>query len=138
MIQSIAKTAFVVGAIAIGTSAYAGNKDRSGQAGASELLINPWGLTTGVFGANTASVKGVEAMKGNIAGLAFTERMDFGVAYNAYLRGSNINIYNIAGAIRVGNAGVLGVNVQSVDYGEINITDYNNPTGGIGTYKPAF
>jgi hypothetical protein len=64
--------------------------------------------------------------------------MDFGVAYNAYLRGSNINIYNIAGAIRVGNAGVLGVNVQSVDYGEINITDYNNPTGGIGTYKPAF
>ena len=27
--------------------AFAGNKDRSGQAGASELLINPWAATSG-------------------------------------------------------------------------------------------
>jgi hypothetical protein len=139
MIQTIAKTAIAIASIAIGTTAYAGNKDRSGQAGASELLINPWGATTGVFGANTATVKGLEAMKGNIAGLAYTEKMDIGVSYNSYLRGSNINIYNLGLAVRLGNAGTIGVNAMSVDYGTIQITDYNNPIGGaIGSYKPSF
>ena len=37
-------------AIAVSYSAMAGNKDRSGQAGAPEMMINPWARTTGVFG----------------------------------------------------------------------------------------
>lgn len=139
MIQSIAKTAIAAACVALSaTAAYAGNKDRSGQAGATELLINPWAMSTGVFGANTATVAGIEAMKGNIAGLAFTERMDIGLSHNTYLRGTNINILNAAFGIRLGNAGVAGFNIQSVDYGEITITDENNPQGGIGTYRPSF
>jgi hypothetical protein len=35
---------------------WAGNKDRAGEAGASELLINPWARSSGWGGANTASV----------------------------------------------------------------------------------
>lgn len=138
MIQSIAKTVLAGALAVLGTSAFAGNKDRSGQAGATELLVNPWAATTGVFGANSANVMGVEAMKTNIAGLAFVEKTDFGISYNAYLKGSGINIYNVAFAQRVGNAGVVGLNVQSVDYGEITTIDDQHPTGGIGSYKPAF
>lgn len=138
MIQSIAKT-ILAGALTIAaTSAFAGNKDRSGQAGATELLVNPWAATTGMFGANTSNVMGLEAMKTNIAGLAFVDRTDFGVSYSAYLRGSNINIYNLGFAQRLGSAGVVGLNIQSMDYGDITITDDKNPQGGIGSYKPAF
>jgi hypothetical protein len=138
MIQSIAKIAVAVACVAISSTAFAGNKDRSGQAGAPELLINPWAASTGTFGANTASIGGVEAMKGNIAGLAFTEKFDIAVSHNTYLKGSNISILNGAVGIKLGNAGVVGVNIQSVNYGEITITDVNHPTGGVGSYKPSF
>ena len=37
-------------------SSYAGNEQRAGQAGASELLINPWARTSGWAGANVAGV----------------------------------------------------------------------------------
>ena len=50
---------------------YAGNKDRAGQAGASELLINPWTRTSGWGGANMAKLSGAEALWGNVAGAAY-------------------------------------------------------------------
>jgi hypothetical protein len=139
MIPSIAKKVLAAAILAaIGVPAHAGNKDRSGQSGAPELLINPWGASTGVFGANSATVAGIEAMKSNIAGLAFTERMDIGFSYNAYLKGSGVSVIDAAFGIHLGNAGVVGMNVQAVNFGEINVTDYNHPYGGeIGTYKPS-
>ena len=51
----------------------AGNEQRVGQAGATQLQINPWARTTGLGGANIASVSGLEATFANVAGLAFTE-----------------------------------------------------------------
>lgn len=115
----------------------AGNKDRSGQAGAAELLINPWAASSGTFGANTALVKGLEAMKGNIAGLSYTDGTELGLSYNIYLKGTNVNLYNLSFGQKLGDAGVLGVSLTSMNFGEITVTDYNNPTGGIGTYKPS-
>ena len=35
---------------------------RTGEAGASELLINPWAQSSGMSGANTASVRGLESV----------------------------------------------------------------------------
>ncbi len=37
----------------------AGNKDRTGQAGAGELLINPWARSSGWGGVNTANSRGL-------------------------------------------------------------------------------
>ncbi len=48
-------------------SAYAGNPDRRGQAGATELLINPWDQSGGWIGINTANVRGIEAERMNVA-----------------------------------------------------------------------
>jgi len=59
-----------------GSSVYAGNKDRSGQAGASELLINPYVRSSGWGNVNMSRVRGVEALWGNIAGAAFTTGND--------------------------------------------------------------
>ena len=39
---------------------FAGNEQRAGQAGASELLINPWARSSGWAGANIAGVRGLE------------------------------------------------------------------------------
>lgn len=55
-------------------SLLAGNKDRSGQAGASELLINPWARSTGWGNAGMSSIKGLEAIWSNVGGLAFTQK----------------------------------------------------------------
>ena len=55
--------------IGVGT-AMAGNSERSGQAGASELLVNGWTRSTGWASSNTALVRGLEAMSLNVAGLA--------------------------------------------------------------------
>ena len=38
------------------------SEERVGQAGAFELLINPWARSSGLSGANTASVRGIESV----------------------------------------------------------------------------
>lgn len=116
----------------------AGNKDRTGQSGATELLINPWGQSTGIFGMNTANVKGIEAMKVNIAGLAFVKNTEIGLSRSEILRGSGVSVNNLGLAQKIGNFGVLGLNIMSMGFGDITITDWNNPEGTIGSYKPQF
>ena len=129
--------ACVLGALSL--PAFAGNKDRTGQAGASELLINPWGRSSGVFGQDGAHVSGVEAMRVNIAGLAAgTQRTEVGFSYNRFFGSNDINAANAAIAQRVGKAGVIGVNLLSMNYGEIKVRTVNDPSGGAGTYRPQF
>lgn len=122
----------------IATSVFAANKDRAGQAGAGELLLNPWGRSGGLFGLNCANVMGVEAMKCNIGGLANTKRTEIGLAHTRYLAGTGMSISDLAVAHNLGEVGVLGVNIMSFGFGEIPITTTTSPEGGIGTYKPNF
>ncbi len=124
-------------ALGMSFNSFAGNKDRTGQSGAPELLINPWARSTGVWGLNTASVGGIEAMKNNIAGLAQDSSTEFGVSHGIYLTGTNISINNIAVAQKLGDAGVIGINIMSMSFGDIPITDYYNPEG-FGSYHPQF
>ncbi|MBW6460652.1 MAG: hypothetical protein K0B08_08770, partial [Bacteroidales bacterium] len=72
----------------INTESYAGNKDRSGQAGAPELLINPWAGSMGWGSVNTSNVRGVESMFANIAGLAFVSNLELGFTQTTWLKGS--------------------------------------------------
>jgi hypothetical protein len=131
-------TALAICGIGLSVQAIAGNKDRIGQAGATELLINPWGQSTGVFGMNGAQVKGLDAMKTNVAGLSFVEKTEVGVAYTRFLSGSGVSVNNIGFAQKLGNIGAIGLNIMTMSFGDIAITDYNNPEGQIGTYKPQF
>jgi hypothetical protein len=131
------KALVAICAIGMSFNGFAGNKDRTGQSGAPEMLINPWARSTGFFGLNTASIGGIEAMKVNIAGLAQDSSTDLGVSHGIYLSGSNISINNLAVAQRIGEAGVIGVNIMSMTFGDIPTTDYYNPEG-YGTYHPTF
>lgn len=119
------------------TDSMAGNRDRSGQAGASELLINHWGRSAGLHGMNSSFVQGLEAMRSNVAGMAFLGNTEIIFANTAWLQGSGVNINGFGLAQRVGESSVLGINVVSVGFGEIITTTELDPEGELGaTFKP--
>jgi len=131
------KSLVTVLALGMSISAFAGNKDRIGQAGAPELTINPWARSTGVFGMNTAYVSGIEAMKCNIAGLAVDSALEVGLSSGAYLTGTGVNVSNLGLAIPLHGGNVIGINIMSIGFGDIPATDYYNPEG-YGTFHPQF
>ncbi len=123
--------------IAFVSPAFAGNKDRSGQAGASELMINPWARSSGWGSANMARVRGLEAMWGNVAGTAFTKKTELIFSHTQWLKGTGTNIFGFGLTQKIGESGVIGFQVMSMNFGEIEITNGSSPDGGLGTYKPS-
>ena len=121
-----------------GFSSQAGNPDRAGQAGAPELLINPWARSSGWNGINSASVRGLESERLNVAGLAFTKKTEMLFARTTWLQGSDIYVNSFGLAQRISETGVLAFSVMSMDMGEIEITNDAMPDGGLGTYRPSF
>jgi hypothetical protein len=119
------------------TGVQAGNKDRSGQAGAPELLINPWAGSAGWGGVNTANIRGVESMFANIAGLAFVNKLELGFTQTSWLKGTDIGISNFGLGVRAGETGVIGLSVFSMQFGELDVTTTDQPDGTGATFKPS-
>ncbi|MCX7955037.1 MAG: PorV/PorQ family protein [Bacteroidales bacterium] len=117
---------------------YSGNEQRAGQAGASELLINPWARSSGWGSANTAGIKGVEAFNLNIAGTAFIKKTELMFAYTNWLVGSEIYITSFGFTQKVGETGALSMMLMNMDFGNIEITTYDMPEGGLGTFHPTY
>jgi hypothetical protein len=115
-----------------------GNKDRAGEAGATQLLINPWTKSVGFGGANTASVTGLEAMGLNIAGMAFTRKTELLVNHKVYFSNSGVNVNTFGLAQKVGETSVLGLSIMNMDFGDVDITTEDMPEGGIGTFSPKY
>jgi hypothetical protein len=117
-------------------NALAGNEQRAGSAGATELLINPWARSSGWGGVNSASVRGLEAQFLNVAGTAFTQKTEIMFSHTNWFGDADISI-NAAGlSQKVGDNGVLGIGLMSMNFGDIPITTVEQPEGGIGTYSP--
>ena len=120
------------------SEAYAGNKDRAGEAGAAQLLINPWARSNGLARANSAYVMGIESQFLNVAGLAHTRKTEVIFSNTTWLKGSGTNIASFGIAQKLGeNGGVIGLSVMTISYGEIDITTVDQPEGGIGTFAPS-
>lgn len=115
----------------------AGNKDRSGEAGASELLINPWARSSGWGSVNTSGVIGVESMYVNIAGAAHTPNTELVFGHTTWLKGAEVDIYAFGLALKMGESGVLTIGAMNMSFGDIPITTVANPEGGIGTFSPS-
>ena len=119
--------------------AFAGNKDRSGQAGAPELLINPWAASSGWGNAGMSFVHGVEAIYGNVAGISSCRTLDVNFTHTSWLLGvgNDTRISSFGFLARVGESSVLGLSFMSFSIGEIPITTVGNPDPyTLGTYKP--
>jgi len=119
-------------------SAWAGNPDRAGSAGASQLLINPWAASNGLVGANMASIQGLESVFTNVAGLCFINKNELITANSQYLSGTGISLNSVGFATKLGDSGVLGITVTSMQFGDIPIMTEDLPEGGIGTFSPSF
>jgi hypothetical protein len=117
-------------------SLQAGNKDRSGQAGAAELLINPWARSSGWGNAGMSGIKGLESTWSNVGGLAFTKKTELIFAHTTWLKGTDVNIYSFGFSQKVSESGALGLAIMSMNFGDIPITTTDSPDGGLGSFSP--
>ncbi len=119
-------------------STFAGNDDRVGSAGATELTINPWTRSAAFGNAGVACGNGLASIYTNVAGLAFTTKTEIMFDRTNWLGGAGINI-NAAGlAQRINETTVFSVAVMNMSFGDIDITTVDLPEGGIGTFSPSY
>jgi hypothetical protein len=110
---------------------------RIGQYGFTQLLVNGWAQSSGMGNANSAKVGGVESFFWNIAGLGKIDGTELAFSRSSWLGGTGIYINSFGFGQSVGDNGVIGLSVTSFSLGQIDITTYDQPDGGIGTYKPS-
>lgn len=120
------------------TGVQAGNPDRQGEAGAPELLMNPWARSAGLHSMTTSMVTGVESMMLNIAGLSRISKTEVEFGHSIYLKGTGITTNAIGIAQKVGNNSALGLSIMTLDFGDINRTTTDQPEGTGSTFSPRF
>jgi opacity protein-like surface antigen len=133
------KISIVLGLIASAVVAWAGNPDRQGEAGAYELLLNPWARSAGLHGLCAANVSGIDAMRINPAGLgAMTSDMRVAVGHSQYLVGTSMSMNALGFAKKFGKKSTLGVEIMNLDFGNIPVTTNDRPEGTGITFSPLF
>lgn len=113
----------------------AGNDTKRGQAGAVELLINPWARSAGMAGANSGIIRGVESMGLNVAGLSAVRRTEFNFCSALYLVGSDVRVNSLGFGTKVGD-GVMGLTMSSFNLGDFYETTVDNPDGTGIIFSP--
>jgi hypothetical protein len=136
IINKIGLVAFVISFSA--AILFAGNPDRQGEAGAAELLLNPWARSAGLHTINTASITGIEAMRLNIAGLSRIEGSELVIANTRLYEGSTLKLNALGYAQRIGKSSAFGISLMSVDFGDIPVTTTFSPEGTGSTFSPSF
>lgn len=126
------------GTLLASSTAFAGNEDRAGSAGSTELNVNPWARNAGWGMAGMSSINGLESMFSNMAGLAYTKGTEIVFSRSNWLgQASGIGLNSFGFAQKLGETGALGLSMTSFNYGDIEITTTELPEGGLGTYNPS-
>ena len=120
------------------TVALAGNPDRQGEAGAYELLLNPFARSAGLGSMNTAFVGGVEAMRLNVAGVGRVSGLEVSASHMQYLTGTDIGMTSAGFAAPLANGQALSLEIAALSFGEIPVTTTNNPEGTGSNFNPSF
>ncbi|MBK7810167.1 MAG: PorV/PorQ family protein [Saprospiraceae bacterium] len=120
------------------SNAFAGNPDRQGEAGAYELLINPWAKGMAMNSHNAAYCSGVEALRVNVAGMGRIKKSEARVGHTRWLVPSGVSVNSFGYVNKVGENGAFGIELMALDLGEIRVTTTAAPEGTGATYKPNF
>ncbi len=120
------------------TCVFAGNPDRQGEAGANELLLNPWARSAGLHTLSTSFISGVESMRLNVAGLGRIQGSEFMLGNARLYEGSGLGLNALGFATQVGKSGAFGLSLTSLDFGDIPITTVEQPEGIGGNINPSF
>lgn len=122
-------------------SAWAGNDNRRGTAGATELLINPWARSSGWGSVSVANARGLDAFYSNIAGLSFIPKLEISYANtmlyggkNGLNSGASVNAFGLG--LRVFDNGVLGLGLMTMSFGDIDVRTVESPEAINGTFSP--
>jgi hypothetical protein len=134
----IMKKIYIYILLCIASTVTAGNPDRQGEAGAHELLINPWARSAGLHTLNTSSIQGVEAMRLNVAGLSRLVKGEFAVSNCRLYEGSGLSMNALGFGTKLGKNGALGIVLESMSFGKIPVTTVNSPEGTGETFSPNF
>lgn len=126
------------------SASYAGNDERRGTAGATELLINPWARSAGWGGVNVANSRGLESFYSNIAGLSFTKSTEVSYSFTNWYGGKSglssgaaVNAFGLGQ--RLSAQGVAGIYVMTMSFGELPVTTVENPEAGSkATFSPTY
>ena len=123
--------------ILLGAQIEAGSKNRSGTAGAQELLIPVGSGGTAMAGANVAGIFGIEAVEWNIAGLARIKGTGEAMFSHAtWLDGIGVSYFGVASSF--GGKNVFGITFKSLDFGDIPVTTMEATSGTGEMYSPSF
>lgn len=128
----------IIALLVMVTTAWAGNPDRQGEAGAYELLLNPWARSAGLHTLNTSYISGVEALRLNPAGLVRVNQMEVVLSRANYLQGTGISLNALGLSRKVGDNGAFGFSLMAMDFGEIEVTTTDQPEGTGATFSPNF
>jgi Type IX secretion system membrane protein PorP/SprF len=129
----------IIALLGFQTAIFAGNPDRQGEAGAYELLLNPWARSSGLHGLAFSTVSGIEAIRLNPAGLSgMTGKMQIALSHTRYLVGTDISLSAAGFATKAGKNGTIGIEMMAVDFGKIAVTTENSPEGTGIHFKPMF
>ncbi|MEO6760591.1 MAG: PorV/PorQ family protein, partial [Saprospiraceae bacterium] len=124
--------------VLLSASVFAGNPDRQGEAGAGQLLINPWARSAGLHSMNTSSVSGADAMYLNPSGLSRIRKTQITLGHTVYLSGADIGLNSLSFAQRAGKGGAFGISLVSMDLGNFDFTTEDIPEGTGATFSPSY
>jgi hypothetical protein len=115
-------------------SAYAGNADRIGTAGAMELRMPVGSRGTAMGGSIIANASGIESMCWNPAGLASMEGSEAAFTHVPWIADINLNYVGVATNIE--SFGTIGLGAKIVSAGEWEETTEAFPDGTGRTFNP--
>ena len=130
------KLYYILCLTAVSAVAFAGNPDRQGEAGANQLLINPWARCAGLHEMNTASTVGAEAMYLNVAGLSRINKTQIQLGHTRYI--AEINLNALGFAQKIGKGGAFGISLVAMDLGNFDYTTEGVPDGSAATFSPSY
>src|SRR4030095_660637 len=120
-------------------NSFSGPRTKLGTMAAPELLIPLGSIGTSLQGSSLASTTGADAMYWNPAGLSQIETPSADIMFAHMNYFADLKMEYLAGAVKIGSLGVLGVSLRSLDFGDpIAVTTEISPEGTGETYSPTF
>jgi hypothetical protein len=136
IIIKAAKSALII-TLLFSSISFAGDRSKYGTSAAPELLIPVGSRGTSLSGSIISSAYGIDAMYWNPAGLSLmNSKTEVMASHMKYI--ADININYIAGAVDLGDFGVVGASLKSLSFGEELVTTLQSPMGTGETWSPTY
>jgi hypothetical protein len=116
----------------------AGPRKKVGTSAAPELLIPVGSVGTSLLGSNLSYTSGVDAMYWNPAGLSSINSTNAEVMFSHVTYFADTKLEYITAGAKIGNLGVLGLGIKTLNVGEFEQTTETQPEGTGKFFNPTY